>query len=69
MEQSSKAQTYMISPFGLEPHAESTFVVPARIRILDWKQQVEKAMHELDPARLTARVHDAEWAIFQGGTN
>jgi hypothetical protein len=26
---------------------------------------VEKAMHELDPARLRACVHDAEWAIFQ----
>lgn len=26
---------------------------------------MEKATRELDPTRLTARVNDAEWAIFQ----
>src|ERR1700722_7786698 len=51
--------------YGLEPFSQPTFVLPVRIRILDWKRQVEKAMRELDPDRLAARVYDAEWAIFQ----
>jgi hypothetical protein len=31
----------------------------------DWKRQVEKAMRELDPDRLTVCVYDAESEIFQ----
>jgi hypothetical protein len=51
--------------YGLEPYSQPNFALPVRIRILDWQREVEKAMRELDPDRLTARVYDAEWAIFQ----
>jgi hypothetical protein len=49
---------------GLDPDGQ-TSLASNRIQIPGWKRQVEKAMHELDPARPTACVHDAEWAIFQ----
>jgi hypothetical protein len=51
--------------YGLECRGQPTFVPSARAPVPDWKRQVEKAMRELDPARLTACLYDAEWAIFQ----
>ena len=49
---------------GLECRGQPTLVPSARVRIPGWKREVERAMRELDPARLTACVYDAEWAIF-----
>jgi hypothetical protein len=54
-----------VSMYALELSSRPCFTPPTRIRIPDWKRQVEKAMRELEPDRLTARVYDAEWAIFQ----
>jgi hypothetical protein len=51
--------------YGLECRGQPTFVPSARVRIPGWKREVERAVRELDPARLTACVYDAEWAIFQ----
>jgi hypothetical protein len=50
---------------GLECRGQPSFAASARVPVTDWKRQVQKAMRELDPARLTACVHDAEWAIYQ----
>jgi hypothetical protein len=50
---------------GLESHSQPGFVLPVRVRILDWKREVERATRECDPTQLAARVYDAEWAIFQ----
>jgi hypothetical protein len=51
--------------YALDPQSQTRFVVPAYMQISDWERKVEIAMREVDPALLTERVHDAEWAIFQ----
>jgi hypothetical protein len=51
--------------YGLVCRGQPEFVPSERVPVPDWKRPVEKAMREPDPALLTARVHDAEWAIFQ----
>jgi hypothetical protein len=51
--------------YAQECRGQPTFVPSARVRTRGWKREVEKATRELDPDRLTACVHDAEWAIFQ----
>jgi hypothetical protein len=50
--------------YGLECQGQPAFLPPARVPIPDWKRQLEKAKRELDSARLTTCVHDAEWAVF-----
>jgi hypothetical protein len=51
--------------YTIEGLGQSTFVPYGRVQVPGWKREVQKAMRELDAARLTACVHDAEWAIFQ----
>lgn len=50
--------------YGLEPQDQTTFVPAAFVRVPHWKRQVERAMRELDPGSVTARVHAAEEALF-----
>jgi hypothetical protein len=50
---------------GLDPDGQPSFAALDRVPIIHWKQQVERAIQECDPADLKARVYDAEWAIFQ----
>jgi hypothetical protein len=49
----------------MECGSQPTFVPYASVRVLGWKREMEKAMRDRDPARLTTCVQDAEWAIFQ----
>ncbi len=51
--------------YEFEPDGQPHLVLPARVRITPWKQQVDRAVEELDPMNLTLRVHAAEWAMFQ----
>jgi hypothetical protein len=50
--------------YGLEPQDQTTFVPAAFVRVPHWKRQVERAVRELDPGSITARVHAAEEALF-----
>jgi hypothetical protein len=49
-----------------EVHQRASDLVPrkARVRTSGWRRKFDRAMREPDLARLTARVHAAEAAIF-----
>jgi hypothetical protein len=51
--------------YGLEPDGQPLFVLPDRVQTPHWKLQVERALAERDPTKLTSRVHAAEWALVQ----